>query len=63
MYSELEREVTDRVTNLPVGSTQRIILDVTDRGFSADTVDNVKNAIWALLDNVYPNIPIEVVGL
>lgn len=39
LYSELEREVTDRVTNLPVGSTQRIILDVTDRGFSADTVD------------------------
>lgn len=63
LYSELEREVSARVANLPAGSTQRIILDVTGRGFSASTVESVENTIWAKLANIYPNIPIEVVGL
>ena len=45
------------------GSTQRIILDVTGRGFSEATCNAVKTNIWALLENVYPNIPIDIVGL
>ena len=63
MYKELLREVTDRITHLPQGSTQRIILDVTDRGFDAETVYKVVDHILELLDDVYPNIPIDVVGL
>lgn len=63
MYKELYREVTDRIKHLPDGSTQRIVLDVTDRGFSTDLVNSVKNNILELLDDVYPNIPIDVVGL
>ena len=63
LYSELEREVTDRVANLPAGSTQRIILDVTGRGFSEATCNVVRTNIWNLLDKVYPNIPIDIVGL
>lgn len=63
LYSELEREVTARVANLPAGSTQRIVLDVTGRGFSEATCEAVKTNIWSLLDKVYPNIPIEIVGL
>ena len=63
LYSELEREITARVANLPKGSTQKIILDVTGRGFSEATCNTVKNNIWSLLENVYPNIPIEIVGL
>ena len=63
LYKELEREVTSRVANLPAGSTQKIILDVTGRGFSKATIENAMNSIWKLLDNVYPNIPIEIVGL
>ena len=63
MYKELYREVTDRIKHLPDGSTQRIVLDVTDRGFSADLVNSVKNNILELLDVVYPDIPIDVVGL
>ena len=63
LYSELEREITARVANLPKGSTQKIILDVTGRGFSEATCNTVKNNIWCLLENVYPNIPIEIVGL
>ena len=63
LYSELKREVTSRVTNLPAGSTQRIILDVTGRGFSEATCNSVMDSIWGLLDGIYPNIPIEIVGL
>ena len=63
LYSELEREVTTRVANLPAGSTQRIILDVTGRGFSEATCNVVRTNIWNLLDKVYPNIPIDIVGL
>ena len=63
LYSELEREITARVANLPKGSTQKIILDVTGRGFSEATCNTVKNNIWSLLENIYPNIPIEIVGL
>ena len=63
LYNELQREVTARVANLPAGSTQKIILDVTGRGFSEATCNAVKTNIWNLLDKVYPNIPIEIVGL
>lgn len=62
LYSELEREVSARVAHLPTGSTQRIILDVTGRDFSAATCDTVKTSIWNLLDHVYPKIPIEILG-
>ena len=63
MYKELLREVSDRVKHLPKGSTQRIVLDVTDRGFDAKLVKSVIEHILELLDDVYPNIPIDVVGL
>ena len=63
LYSELEREVAARVANLPAGSTQRIILDVTGRGFTEATCNAVKTNIWKVLENIYPNIPIEIVGL
>ena len=63
LYSELEREVASRVANLPAGSTQRIILDVTGRGFTEATCNAVKTNIWKVLENIYPNIPIEIVGL
>lgn len=63
LYKELLREVSARVENLPRGSTQKIVLDVTGRSVSAATVESVKTTIWSVLENVYPNIPIEVVGL
>ena len=63
LYDVLEQEVSARVVNLPFGSTQRIILDVTDRGYSTGLVEDVANSIWDLLDDIYPNIPIDVVGL
>ena len=63
MYKELLREVTERAIHLPKGSTQRIVLDVTNRGFDADLVYKVVDQVIELLDDIYPNSPIDVVGL
>lgn len=60
LYSELERQVTSRATNLPAGSTQRIVLDVKGRGFSDETIQMVVNNIRAKCANVYPDIPIDI---
>ena len=63
LYKELSREISERVINLPKGSTQRIVLDVTNRDFTIETINNVTDKIWQLLDDIYPKIPIDVVGL
>lgn len=63
LRSELEREITARVQNLPAGSTQRIVLDVTERTFDSSTIEHAMNLIWDWLGDIYPNIPIDVVGL
>ena len=59
---ELIREISARVQHLPAGFTQRIDLDVTDRYFSAATVSRVIELIHVWLADIYPNIPIDVVG-
>ena len=63
MRRELMREIPARIENLPKGSTQRIVLDVTNRGFGAEVVDYAKESIRAWLKDIYPNIPIDVVGM
>lgn len=60
LYSELERQVTSRMTNLPAGSTQEIVLDVRGRGFSDELIDATIAAIRNRLANIYPDIPITV---
>lgn len=62
LYNELVREVSARVTNLPPGTTQRIILDVTGRGFSPELITEVMEQITLKLIDIYPNIPIEIMG-
>lgn len=61
--SELQRQVGSRIINLPQGSIQRIVLDVTDRGFSTSIVDNAIQLIREALSDIYPNIPIDVIGV
>ena len=63
LYNELEREVTDRVKNLPANSTQRVVLDVTGRNFSSETIKDVIETIQSRLFDIYgSNIPVDVVG-
>ena len=63
LYRELVREISARVENLPEGTLQRIVLDVTDRGFTKETVDGVLDKIIEILMPIYPNIPVTIVGL
>lgn len=60
LYNELKRQVPLRVKNLPEGSTQRIVLDTRGRGFSDELVESVIARIHETLDDVYPNIPIDI---
>lgn len=64
LYSELEREVSARVVNLPANSTQRVVLDVTGRSFSSETIANVTETIQSRLFSIYgSNIPVDIEGL
>ena len=60
---ELTRQVKDRVENLPAGMTQRIVLDVEGRGYTARYVQRVVEWLQKKLEPVYNGIiPIDVVG-
>ena len=52
--------MTARVANLPEGSLQRVVLDVTGRGYDDALIEAVKQGIWSRLDSIYPNIPIDI---
>lgn len=58
--NELKRQVSERIVNLPEGSTQRIVLDVKGRNYSPSTLDNAINSIRNKLDSIYYDIPIDV---
>ena len=60
LYEELERQVTNRVTHLPQGSTQRIVLDVHGRNYSKKRINEVVEQIKEVCSGVYPNIPVDI---
>ena len=63
LYSELEREVSARVVNLPANATQRVVLDVTGRSYSPETIAKVVETIQSKLFNIYGSvIPVDIVG-
>lgn len=62
MLSELERQVTSRVQNLPAGSTQEIVLDVRGRNYSKELINNTIAEIKNRLSGVYSDIPVSVMS-
>lgn len=58
----LEEEVEARIANCPDGTTQRIVLDVKGRFFSQETIDFAVESIQNSLSEIYPNIPIDIIG-
>lgn len=60
LYSELERQISARVSNCPPGTTQRIVLDVRGRNFSQELISSVSETIETRLIDIYPNIPIDI---
>ena len=57
---ELHRQVSSRVTNLPEGATQRIVLDVRNRNFSSKFLKSKISDIQSFLDDIYLDIPIDI---
>lgn len=62
LFRELTRQITDRVANLPHGSTQRIVLNVQGRGYTQEFVNTIIETIQTRLIDVYPNIPVDIMG-
>lgn len=63
LYKELEREVAARMLDLPKNSTQRVVLDVTGRQFSKETIKEVVEAIQSRLLGIYgKKIPVDILG-
>ena len=60
LYSELERQISQRVTDLPSGSLQRVVLDVRGRSFSSELINEVITEIQARCSSVYPNLPVDI---
>lgn len=60
LYKELNRQVTDRVNNLPLGSKQRIVLDVQGRNYTKARIKEVISGIQNACKNVYKDIPIDI---
>ena len=62
LKSELKRQVGDRVTNLPAGSTQRIALVTKGRGYTKEFTNKVVEELQSSLFDVYGGkIPIDVI--
>ena len=63
LFRELDREIPARIANMPEGTTQRLVLDVTGRTFSQETVVSARAQIVEHFMDIYPNLPIDIVGL
>ncbi|KAB7787325.1 hypothetical protein [Bifidobacterium cebidarum] len=60
LLRELKRQVTQRIKDLPKGSTQRIVLDTRNRQYSSVLISDIKKQIHQACDAAYPDIPIDV---
>lgn len=62
LCQELERQVGDRVVNLPADYSQRVVLNTQGRSYSKTFMDNVIQTLQEYLEPIYPNLPIEVMA-
>lgn len=60
LYRELERQVKERMTNLPEGSTQRVVLDIHGRKYPKELVNEVVTNIQQRCSEFYPDLPIDL---
>ena len=61
LFNTLVREISARVTHMPEGTTQRIVLDVAGRGYSQSYVNKIISDIHEVLSVIYPDIPIDAI--
>ncbi|MBT1164271.1 hypothetical protein [Bifidobacterium felsineum] len=60
LLRELKRQVTQRMKDLPKGSTQRIVLDTRNRQYSSALISDIKKQIHQACNVAYPDIPIDI---
>ncbi len=60
LYTELKRQIKERVENLPEGSKQRVVLDIRGRGYSKELLKEVVNNIQNRCNEFYPNLPVDL---
>lgn len=60
LLKSLKKEISDRVTHMPSGTLQRIVLDVRGRGYSEAFLNSIIKEIQSELMTIYPNIPIDL---
>ncbi len=56
----LSNQVNQRVSNLPDGYLQRIVLDVHGRGYTTEFVDTIIQEIQTQINPFYYNIPVDI---
>lgn len=59
MKGKLVKQVSDRVTHMPAGTTQRVVVDARGQGLSELFIDNAKNDLYITLSKIDPNIVID----
>lgn len=61
LANEVYRQVTERAQNLPEGSLQRVVLDVSGRQYPKTLVDSVVQSLKNICSSAYPDLPIDVI--
>lgn len=62
LVSTLRKQLANRVANMPPGTVQRLVLDVTGRGYNKTELKFIVNLLRNSLKDVCPNLIISVVG-
>lgn len=61
LKGELKRQLTQRVTDLPEGWAQRVVVDIKGKGYSAKYAEAVLNDLKALAHDIDPTIVVEFI--
>ena len=59
---KLKQQVSDRVTNMPDGTLQRVVLDTRERNYSTGLIENVVLKIQAACSNSYADLPVDILA-
>lgn len=62
LVSTLRKQMANRVANMPPDTVQRLVLDVTGRGYKKSELKFIVNLLQNSLKDVCPNLIISVVG-
>lgn len=59
---KVKKQVADRIVHMPEDTTQRIVLDVKNRHFSKEIINNAIERVQSSCADIYPNLPVSVIA-